>query len=133
MKVGEVGRSIDGDVVKLDNKKYGFLAHRFNDGLYGLQISPKKEKPYTVVSAWRHDINGTPDYKFYIAKKRGKIIITAGCRYFTDVEEAKSHWNKICTREMYPDDAKYENRKYKNQEAIKIIDKLLAKLKKKGV
>lgn len=133
MRVGEVGRTIDGDVVKLDNKKYGFLAGRFNDALHGMQVYPKREKPYTVVSAWRYDIDGTRDYKFYIAKKRGKIIITAGCRYFTSVETAKSHWSKIVSRDLHSSNIGYENRKYKNEEAIRIIDKLLAKLKKRGV
>lgn len=138
MRVGEVGNvsSIEGDVVKLGKNDYAFIHGGYKDDMEGHEepIALKKVKPYTVVSAWRKDIDGNIDYKFYIAKKRGKIIITAGCRYFTSVEDAKSHWRRPVDHSKFQyNEDRYQNRVFTNDQSLKIIDKLLARLKKKGV
>lgn len=133
MRVGEVGLFNGGKVIKLAKNKYAYPAGKYMDELYGRKVKTSKEKPYTVVSAQRYDINSSADYKFYIAKKGGNIIIAAGCRYFINVKDAKAHWNKPVKLSVFSGDFRVEDRKYKNEQSIKIIDDLLAKLKKKGV
>lgn len=90
------------------------------------ELKATREKPYTIVKMDRKNDHYF-DYTFFMFGKGRKRLLSAGCRWFTSLDEAKDHWSgKAGT--YYGDTHLEPERIALNKTSLKIISRLNKRL-----
>lgn len=99
------------------------IDNNFDEYLLDYELSSTRVKPYAVAKTDRKDEAGNSQHTFVMFGKGRKRLLSAGCRWFTNLDDAKAHWSGD-DGTYYGNEDLTPHRIYDNKNSLKIISRL---------